>query len=57
MKTEAEALRYAIDWLRAFPALPSAAPHVREERAAVVERLEAMLLEAERPEPGGGGAE
>lgn len=41
--TDAEALRYAIDWLRAFPALPTAAPHVREERRAAVERLEGLL--------------
>ena len=48
--TDAEALRYALDWLRAFPALPTATSTYREERAAVVERLDAMLRDVERDE-------
>lgn len=34
-----EALTYAVDWLRAFPALPTSAPHVQAERAEVVRLL------------------
>ncbi len=53
-KTDVEALQYAIDWLRAFPVLPTQAAHVREERAAVVAQLEVMAARAAlraRPEP------
>lgn len=48
--TETEALQYAIDWLRAFPALPTAAPGYADRRAAAVDRLEAMLAKT-RGEP------
>jgi hypothetical protein len=48
MKTEAEAFRYAIDWLRAFPALPTTAPEYQEERRQVVAKLEEMLAAQER---------
>lgn len=48
--TESEALRHAVDWLRAFPALPTAAPGYAERRAAAVETLAEMLAEAEQEE-------
>lgn len=37
--TRPEAIHYAIDWLRAFPALPTAAPHVQAERHEAVRLL------------------
>lgn len=45
---DTEALQYAIDWLRAFPALPTAAPDYRERRALVVAQLERMRAERAR---------
>lgn len=41
--TPSEALTYAIDWLRAFPALPTAKLGYAEERAEVIRVLSAML--------------
>ena len=46
--TDAEALQYAIDWLRAFPILPCSAPGLREERAACVARLDALRKRCEQ---------
>lgn len=46
--TEAEALQYAIDWLRAFPVLPCSAPGLREERAACVARLDVLRKRCEQ---------
>ena len=43
--TPSQALTYAIDWLRAFPTLPTSAPHVREERAEAVRVLVEMAKE------------
>lgn len=44
--TESEALRFAVDWLRALPASRSFA----ERRAAAVETLAEMLRQAEQDE-------
>lgn len=46
--TDAEALQYAIDWLRAFPVLPTQAKHVQAERAECVRILDRMRKEAAR---------
>jgi hypothetical protein len=47
-QAEKDALQYAIDWLRAFPCLSTAMPHVKAERVAHVAQLIGMLREGNR---------
>ena len=47
-QAELDALECAIDWLRAFPVLPTSAPHVKGERADCVAQLIGMKREGER---------